>query len=525
MFRKWRVATAIAFGAWVALSIVPAAAEDDSNMNTSKPDGIDYAMYFLSEAKDADQCSMSVVEDMLMVSPEISNPAMTCPDMSAWKLFAEVIQDRFWRNWASDDQVWPSEPYGMCEAGESDADCCAPGAENPGYDSDTPATHCPYYPGDHLAEGESLTRTGRALSKAHSTNMTEAIGNSAHPSRADIDPGRVARQEMAEIVQRNKPMFDYIFENNLYNTQGLADAFEANARNIDQNAPYRVGDGKLAKIDLPVHSIMLKSNWLLEEQARELGFEQDGEHPYITMTIDKKDEDRFGEKIQPGTYWLVAMHVSSKDTPNWVWATFEHVDNPGRCDYTGCNDSYGYASADNLPEDAADNFTAPHQTSDDLATPQQVFERGKPYDSGPINPELERIFVNLDIATEPGGDEPKIADRAWRSYRLKGSQVEFTDSMGRETYLGNSVTEGGFMNSASCISCHARAGTDGVADSKPPQMPLGVFENRLNVTGYQQSNSGVPNPAWYHSSAQPPELQVLQTDFSWGFMHAAPLSE
>jgi hypothetical protein len=34
-------------------------------------------------------------------------------------------------------------------------------------------------------------------------------------------------------------------------------------------------------------------------------------------------------------------HISSKDIPNWIWATFEHVGNPGRCDYTGCNDSYG----------------------------------------------------------------------------------------------------------------------------------------------------------------------------------------
>jgi hypothetical protein len=35
-------------------------------------------------------------------------------------------------------------------------------------------------------------------------------------------------------------------------------------------------------------------------------------------------------------YALVSMHVISKMVPNWTWATFEHKDNPGRCDVIGC---------------------------------------------------------------------------------------------------------------------------------------------------------------------------------------------
>ena len=29
-------------------------------------------------------------------------------------------------------------------------------------------------------------------------------------------------------------------------------------------------------------------------------------------------------------YGLTALHIITKDLPNWFWATFEHVDNPAR---------------------------------------------------------------------------------------------------------------------------------------------------------------------------------------------------
>ncbi|HEY2838356.1 MAG TPA: hypothetical protein VGJ26_04365, partial [Pirellulales bacterium] len=44
-------------------------------------------------------------------------------------------------------------------------------------------------------------------------------------------------------------------------------------------------------------------------------------------------------------YALVAMHVISKLAPNWTWATFEHKDNPGRCDVIGCKDAFGAQQA------------------------------------------------------------------------------------------------------------------------------------------------------------------------------------
>jgi hypothetical protein len=51
--------------------------------------------------------------------------------------------------------------------------------------------------------------------------------------------------------------------------------------------------------------------------------------------------------VSPGgpqvSYAMTSMHVSVKhpDFPDWIWANFENAYTPGRCDQTGCADSFG----------------------------------------------------------------------------------------------------------------------------------------------------------------------------------------
>ena len=113
--------------------------------------------------------------------------------------------------------------------------------------------------------------------------------------------------------------------------------------------------------------------------------------------------------------------------------------------------------------------------------------------------------------------EVLVSDPGWLSYRLKGTQTQFTGATGTRTRLGNSVTEGGFVNSSSCITCHARAST-GAVGSIPPA--LGVFMNRASETGCLESANGTPDPDWFVDSRQPASLIALQTDFIWGFLNA-----
>jgi hypothetical protein len=74
---------------------------------------------------------------------------------------------------------------------------------------------------------------------------------------------------------------------------------------------------------------------------------------------------------------------------------------------------------------------------------------------------------------------------------LKGSQVNFTNGMGRSTRLGNTITEGGFMNTSSCISCHARAAVVATGDEEDPlSVPLSSSVEFSLIVGIENSLVG-----------------------------------
>jgi hypothetical protein len=549
--------------ALVALTAVDGWAEErDLNQ-------IDYAMYFMSPVNDAQECEMSVVEGQIMISPLVSNPAMTCPDMFAWKLATDVIRGRFWSDWPDETQNWPPEPYRLCAAAEepSKVHCCEPGNDA----NDT--SHCPVFPGAAVTIQQApLVRQLRQSIRSHLFGPHETPGDQktlmeaftapverSEEEKAKMRPcgelplpdepesiGRLIRQTNGELTVRNRSFHDYLFVNNLYNADGVIEVFEKNATNLYTNAPYQrasyasAGDGErsdLSKIAFPPDAIMLKSNWMNVDLMAAIGkkygldwMSPSYPYPYIQKQMSQTLTDQQGNKYDcSGVHSLLAFHISSKDIPNWVWATFEHVQLPGRCDFTGCNDSWGYFSSDtDLPAGAARNYVKPKTKDDDLPKGNDsfVFHRDQLYPAETIRPQLDSVLRDLGIGVaNESAPEPVPGDKAWLSYRLKGTQVEFVDSMGRPTFLGHSVTEAGFVNGSSCITCHARAGTDADGPFHPGMtgrgvFPLSVFQNDLSDFGYGKSAHGVPNKNWFHQSNQPPSLQVLQTDFVWGFLFA-----
>ncbi|MCG8493974.1 MAG: hypothetical protein MI743_20340 [Sneathiellales bacterium] len=199
------------------------------------PNAIDDAVYFRSQIKDSPQCTLNVDNGKIAFPASVTNPAASCPDAFAWKKFVEAIQSEFWQNWSYDAYSWPQEPYALCSDKDDPASCCAPTSnDNPGYqNADNPGLHCPYYPGDHIGSGSKTLTVGKPPLKQHFSQI-----QTAHPSIMDkLDPGRVIRQEMAEVVYRNKPMWSYIFNNDLYNTNGLADKFNQIETAIADHAP------------------------------------------------------------------------------------------------------------------------------------------------------------------------------------------------------------------------------------------------------------------------------------------------
>jgi hypothetical protein len=506
-------------------------------------DNLKYVQYLLSKPQDSPGCSMKVVNGRLVIQEPVTNAALSCPDMFAWKLFSESVTAEFWKGWAADQETWPGNgfandpglPLPLCAKGKPSSACCNPdSAVNPGYDDPAyKAKACPYFPGDHVtaADAGMPERIGVVPSKAHtfsfatSPRAREILTRDAALLRQmstapEQAQGRKIRQSMAEVVFRNKKFFEFVFRNDLYNQEGIIKVFKANSDNIKTGSPYRISNetGALSEIVFPADAVMIKSDWLNKERAIEMGIQDDPTHPYIKMNITSPVTDNNGTILQPGEHWLVGLHISSKDIPNWVWATFEHVNNPGRCDYTGCSDSFGYDTSDNVSQGQARNYTRPHQICDNLPLPSFVLDLGKSYQAGPRRSLLTSIFNDLGIGTKENTTlVPGRADRAWLSYQLKGTQVDFTDSIGRPTHLGNSVTEGGFVSTSSCMTCHARSGAT-LTGTIPPA--LGVFENGITDSGYLPSSFGIPTPDWYNRSGQPPTLQVLQTDFVWGFLAA-----
>jgi hypothetical protein len=142
------------------------------------------------------------------------------------------------------------------------------------------------------------------------------------------------------------------------------------------------------------------------------------------------------EEIEGTCYALAGMHISSKLTKNWIWATFEPqsmLTNPLRCiTFGNCNDPWGSNPA--TSSGGAAGFTQ-------------------------LTPALQSLMTQANLAPE------------FLNYRLDGVQTDFTTANGAPTFLGNSVIEGENVgmkkNTASCITCHSesaiqKTGTDNI---------------------------------------------------------------
>src|SRR5262249_31603230 len=123
----------------------------------------------------------------------------------------------------------------------------------------------------------------------------------------------------------------------------------------------------------------------------------------------------------------------------------------------------------------------------------------------------------LGIGTGRPSMPPTAADPGWRSYRLKGALNTFSDEMGHPRRVGNSVTEGGFVSTSGCMTCHSRASV-GPKGSVPP--PISIFTNILTELGYSQPVSGPPVPPGFHAEPHPPRFNALPADFVWGIVYA-----
>jgi hypothetical protein len=253
---------------------------------------------------------------------------------------------------------------------------------------------------------------------------------------------------IAEETKRNRPQFDYIVSNNLSTRAGLAAAF---AKSFNVVMPP---EATSVKVDwVPVQTPL---QWI--PQLSNIG---NIEKLYYTITADSVE------------YALVSLHVSSRQNPNWVWGTFEHQMNPGRCDSIGCFDSFGAEIPAVFPNRTVVNTQ---------------------YGACPKTQALKTLMTNANLSP------------VWENYSLKSTEVDYTAPDGTPYVLGNSVIEGivgnGTISASSCIACHA------YASFGPAGTPTGSVAAMLSF-----NPTGTPIPGVLAGS--------LQFDFMWGVGLAA----
>jgi len=300
-------------------------------------------------------------------------------DAFIWRLFTEFAAPAFksrpspvvFETWASDENTFSTKP------------------QWPGPDAPRKLHAC-------VPESEPTT-------SAHQSGIDVACGPPKNPAVGGFPTSGAPTPCIAEENKRNYDQFQYIVANNLNTKAGLAAAF-----------------AKSFKVAMPTMAIAVKGDWVpvqtLLQWIPELSDIGNIEKLYYTTTAASVE------------YALLSLHVSSRQNANWVWGTFEHQMNPGRCDTMGCFDSFGAEIPAVPPNKAAVNTQ---------------------YGACPKTKPLKTLMDNANLSP------------VWENYCLKSTEVDYAAADGTPYVLGNSVIErivgNGAISTASCIACHVYA--------------------------------------------------------------------
>lgn len=278
--------------------------------------------------------------------------------------------------------------------------------------------------------------------------LTTTLGPPAIGAHAMMTPSAVPIPPNGndEEVRRNVYAFNFITSNDLWYREGIL--------KYAHNQP---------NMAFPAQSIEVKAIW----------------EPWYGSNLPPShfNYDASGIKFR-----LVALHIATKVLDEWTWATFEWVDNIGRCDVNGCNDNFG---------------VQPHVVQ------ARVPPNGSPYHAGNLTGGVKQILKKAGLNPNE-----------WSGYRLKGSQT-LTSAGPAPKLLANSAIEGSFAGSSSCLACHQRArvatGT-GVADPNEGKIPP---TRQYGETDFLSSVA---------LAADNKKEGLYSTDFVWAFLKACPLT-
>jgi len=382
---------------------------------------------------------------------ESHNPgqAATNPDEYAWRLFIAL-------NWPANTTTREADPTAklgadkpvVWETWQNATDVYLDDGQDPGPwtipTAPTAATAL-----TTVTDAAAPTTTPPANETRFETFSLKDITNARHIVGGKMVPltNPTANSRRLTELRMNRVAFDYIRAHELYNLDGQLRMVTAGGE----------------PVNFPPAATEIKANWRPirnEERTR-----------YHTLEV------RFADGTER-LYGLTALHVVAKDSPQWFWATFEHVDNPTRPDADGWQ----------LP--SSDRFSCPAESADCNRAPAGIGLEGT----------------------------------VWQNYRLRGTLTRFVDTANRPLLLANSELEAGMQKSSSCITCHARSALALVAGT-PTRLPIfdtSVVAGDLLATTERRGYTGLPLAEWFEDVGHTGQPLFKQLDFVWSLSKARP---
>jgi hypothetical protein len=250
------------------------------------------------------------------------------------------------------------------------------------------------------------------------------------PGEGQFDPANFSG---GGETRMNKATFDFIIsdENQLYNIDG------------QESFLQDVIAGRRQVMSFPLDSIEVKAMWL----------------PLTDEDVSSGRDKRYhvGRDKDGKQYGLVALHIITKDIPNWFWASFHHID-------------------------------------------------GK---------------VGLIPPQDTVGRPDALKGTKWEYYALTGTQTDFVDSTGRATLLSDPHIENGFERSSCITChAQATIGVRQPGSSGANRLPVFQIQ-RTNPDFLRQPSGfglpsnhagiGIPFPDQYFDARG--SIRYIQLDF------------
>ncbi len=263
----------------------------------------------------------------------------------------------------------------------------------------------------------------------------------------------------------NWDMYDYIQANALYNRDSLQTFVSAETVNFPCGCDVSRGDR--CTPDGVEGAVMIKTAWrLLTDQDDASRYYTIRAHVYTPPVGDDPASCR------TQTVGLVGLHIGHKTQtlPQWVWSTFEHVDNAPTEGEVDPSRSYSFYRHDRADCDGCTNAPPPQPWNPHNA-PVPPDRQSQVVREVPISPVTQRLNAAV---------RPLLAGSVWANYELVGTQwpTQASDS-----------GQSGFVPSAASNWCMPlnRRRQDGVP--QPTVLANTTLETYIQGTDPQTSSS------------------------------------